>query len=255
MLIDSHCHLDRLDLSAHGGELQPVIEQAQAQGVEQMLCVGTDMARWASMMDLIAPYPQVQASVGVHPLSDELEQVSAQQLIEAATDPRVVAIGETGLDYHYSADTRDAQQHSFRIHLDAATSLNKAVIVHTRAAQQDTLDILNAGLGPASGVLHCFTESWEMARQALDLGMYISFSGIITFRNAAELRKVVKQVPLDRLLVETDAPYLTPVPHRGRPNEPCYVKEVAACVAELKGLHFDQVVEQTGHNYQRLFRG
>ncbi|RDE24713.1 TatD family deoxyribonuclease [Motiliproteus coralliicola] len=254
MLIDSHCHLDRLDLKAYDGALEPVMQQAAEQGVTGLICVGTDMARWQSMMDLIKPYPQVLASVGVHPLSDEIDQIDGDTLIKAAKTPKVVAIGETGLDYHYRGETAESQQRSFELHLEVAKACDKPVIVHTRAAQQDTLRILERGLGPVGGVMHCFTESLEMAQQALEMGMYISFSGIITFRNAADLREVVRQVPLDKLLVETDAPYLTPVPHRGRPNEPCFVKEVAQCVADIKGLHFDQVVEQTGANFNQLFQ-
>lgn len=254
MLIDSHCHLDRLDLQNYQGDLDPVIQLATEEGVKGFLCVGTDMARWQSMLELIEPYPQVLASVGVHPLSDEIDTINPEALLQAASSPRVVAIGETGLDYHYSGETAEQQQRSFECHLQAASQCNKPVIVHTRAAQQDTMQILEQGLGSAGGVMHCFTESLEMARQSLEMGLYISFSGIITFRNAADLREVVRQVPLEKILVETDAPYLTPVPHRGRPNEPRFVKEVAQCVAEIKGLHFDQVVEQTGANFKQLFQ-
>ncbi|MEH6822593.1 MAG: TatD family hydrolase [Motiliproteus sp.] len=253
MFIDSHCHLDRLDLAPYDGQLQPVIDRARHQGVTRMLCVGTDMARWPSMLTLIEPYPQVQVSVGVHPLSDEIKLFRPASLIEAAAHPRLVAIGETGLDYHYGADTSALQQRCFEAHLQAAQQLNKPVIVHTRAAQEDTLRILTQGLPDAGGVLHCFTESWEMAEQALDLGMYISFSGIITFRNAAPLREVVRRVPLERILVETDAPYLTPVPHRGHSNEPCYVRDVAEAVAAIKELSLDQVAETTSANFERLF--
>jgi len=253
MLIDSHCHLDRLDLSPYADQLQPVIDRATQQGVTRLLCVGTDMARWTSMLALVEPYPQVQVSVGVHPLSDEIEQFQISSLLDVATHPRLVAIGETGLDYHYGAESAAAQQRCFELHLQAAEQVNKPVIVHTRAAQDDTLRILSQGLPSAGGVLHCFTESWEMAEQALELGMYISFSGIITFRNAAPLRDVVSRVPLERILVETDAPYLTPVPHRGHPNEPCYVREVAAAVAKIKGLSLEQVAQATSANVERLF--
>ncbi len=253
MLIDSHCHLDRLDLSPYAGQLQAVIDRATEQGVTRLLCVGTDMARWASMLALIEPYPQVQVSVGVHPLSEEIEQFQLASLLEVAGHPRLVAIGETGLDYHYGLESAVAQQRCFALHLQAAQQLNKPVIIHTRAAQEDTLRILSQELPSAGGVLHCFTESWEMAEQALELGMYISFSGIITFRNAAPLREVVSRVPLERILVETDAPYLTPVPHRGRPNEPCYVRDVAAAVAQIKGLSLEQVAETTSANVERLF--
>lgn len=253
MLIDSHCHLDRLDLSPYAGQLQPVIDRARQQGVTRILCVGTDMARCNAMLALIEPFPQVQASVGVHPLSDEIEQIDAAALVAAAAHPRVIAIGETGLDYHYGQDSSAAQQRSFELHLEIAQQLHKPVIVHTRAAQEDTLRILRQGLAPAGGILHCFTETWEMAEQALELGMYLSFSGIITFGNAASLREVVRRAPLERILVETDAPYLTPVPHRGHSNEPCYVREVAEAVAQIKGLSLEQVATATRDNFERLF--
>ncbi|MEH6650618.1 MAG: TatD family hydrolase [Motiliproteus sp.] len=253
MLIDSHCHLDRLDLKPYDGQLQPVIEKAQQQGVERFLCVGTDLARWPSMVELVDCYPQVLLSVGVHPLSDEIDDFNPNTLHAIADHPKLVAIGETGLDYHYAPDNAQAQQHAFAQHLEIAGQLNKPVIVHTRAAQQDTLRILAGGLSEAGGVLHCFTETWEMAEQALSLGMYISFSGIITFNNAADLREVVRRVPLDRILVETDAPYLTPAPHRGRSNEPCYVREVAEAVAKIKGVTLAEVARVTSDNFNRLF--
>tara|TARA_R110001583_G_scaffold17766_8_gene71676 strand:+ start:1032 stop:1802 length:771 start_codon:yes stop_codon:yes gene_type:complete len=253
MLIDSHCHLDRLDLDPYAGQLQPVIERASQQGVSRLLCVGTDMARCDAMLALIDPFPQVQASVGVHPLSDEIEQLDPAVLVAAAAHSRVIAIGETGLDYHYGQESIAAQQRSFELHLEVAQQLNKPVIVHTRAAQKDTLDSLRQGLSQAGGVLHCFTEDWAMAEQALELGLYISFSGIITFRNAATLREVVRRVPLERILVETDAPYLTPVPHRGHSNEPCYVREVAEAVAQIKSLSLEQVATATSANFERLF--
>lgn len=253
MLIDSHCHLDRLKLDPYNGQLRPVIEKAQQRGVERFLCVGTDLARWNSMVALVDSYPQVLLSVGVHPLSDEIAGFQPAALTSIADHPKLVAIGETGLDYHYAPDSAEAQQRAFAQHLEVAGQRNKPVIVHTRAAQQDTLRILKDGLSDAGGVLHCFTESWEMAEKALELGMYISFSGIITFNNAADLREVVRRVPLDRLLVETDAPYLTPAPHRGRPNEPCYVREVAEAVAKIKGLELAEVAQVTSDNFNRLF--
>ena len=256
MLIDSHCHLDRLDMDAHGGELASVIRHARERGIEKLLCVGTDLSRWPTMLEMVEPFEEVQVSLGVHPLSSELDSFDPQQLLALVSDsPKLVALGETGLDYHYASDTAEQQQRCFSQHLELAQQLNKPVIVHTRAAQQDTLDILRQGLPQAGGVLHCFTEDWAMAEQALDLGMYISFSGIITFRNADALREVVKRVPLERILVETDAPYLTPVPYRGKPNQPAYVVEVAECVARLKGLDLDEVGATTSANYIRLFGG
>ncbi|WP_210395268.1 TatD family hydrolase [Motiliproteus sediminis] len=256
MLVDSHCHLDRLQLADQPDAMDAIIARSRDAGVERILCVATDLACWPSMMDVVAPYPEVFASAGVHPLSDEIALLTADSLLEQVGHPRVVAVGETGLDYHYGADTRAAQLEAFRLHLRVANEVGKPVIVHTREAQQDTLALLreHASL-KAGGVLHCFTESWEMAEQALALGLHISFSGIITFRNAAPLRDVVRQTPLDRLLVETDAPYLTPAPYRGRSNEPQYVRRVAECIAEVKQLSVDAVIDASGSNFQRLFPG
>jgi TatD DNase family protein len=192
--------------------------------------------------------------VGVHPLDigDELETEAS--ICELARRPEVVAIGETGLDYHYSKDNVERQQASFRAHLRAAARLRKPVVVHTREARADTLALIReAGDPEVGGVLHCFTEDWEMARAAIDLNYFISFSGIITFRNADELREVVRRTPLERLLVETDSPYLAPVPFRGKRNEPKYTREVAACMAELKGVSLEEVAAATSANFDSLF--
>ncbi len=254
MLTDSHCHLDRLDLAPYDGQLDGAIAAARERGVQRMLCIGIDRSDAQTVIDIAARYEGIYASVGVHPLdlSDEVETVDL--LVQLGSDPNVVAIGETGLDYYYSTDRRDAQQESFARHLQASAQLKKPTVVHTRDAREDTLDIIRRHADPAvGGVLHCFTESWEMAEQALELGFDISFSGIITFKNAAELREVVKRVPLERMLVETDSPYLAPVPYRGKKNEPKYVVEVAQCVAELKGVDYEQVVAQTSANFDRLF--
>ena len=193
--------------------------------------------------------------MGIHPLdlADQVEAVDA--LIELANNERVIAIGETGLDYYYSQDRKGEQQESFHNHLRASAATGKPCIVHTRDARDDTLAIIREASDPnVAGVLHCFTESLEMAKAALDLNFYIAFSGIITFKNAAELREVVAQVPLERMLVETDSPYLAPVPYRGKKNEPKNVVEVAQCVADIKGISFEQVVEQTAENFDRLFK-
>jgi len=257
MLVDSHCHLDRLDLEPHGGSLSAALAAAGERGVNRVLCVGIDRSNAATMVALAERHDGVYASVGIHPMAVDGEQplVTVEELLEWAAHPRVLALGETGLDYHYTRDWVERQQESFRRHLLASRRSGKPVVVHTREAVDDTLQLLREAADPAvGGVLHCFTESWEMARQALDLGFYISFSGIITFRNAAELREVVKQVPLERMLVETDSPYLAPVPHRGKKNEPRLVVEVAACVAELKGLSLEEVAEVTSANFDRLFR-
>lgn len=255
MLVDSHCHLDRIDLMPYGGDLAAALAAARACGVTRMLCIGIDRGNAERVCAIAREHEGVYASVGVHPLDLAAEQETVAGLCTLADRPEVIAIGETGLDYYYSRDNAAAQQESFRIHLQAAARLRKPVIVHSREAREDTLALIReAGDAEVGGVLHCFTESWDMARRALDLNYYISFSGIITFKNAADLREVVKQVPLDRLLVETDSPYLAPVPFRGKSNEPKYTREVAACVAELRGVALEQIAQITSANFDRLFR-
>ena len=254
MLVDSHCHLDRIDLAPYNGDLSAALAAARDRSVTRMLCVSVERANVDTVCAIAREHEGVYASVGIHPLDvkEELETVAG--LCAMAARPEVIAIGETGLDYYYSRDNAAAQQQSFRVHLQAASQARKPVIVHTREAREDTLALIReCGDPEVGGVLHCFTESWEMARQALDLNYYISFSGIITFKNAAELREVVKMVPLDRLLVETDSPYLAPVPFRGKSNEPKYTREVAECVAELKGETFERIAEITSANFDRLF--
>ena len=254
MFVDSHCHLDRLDLSGRDNQLQPVIDAAAERNVSRMLCVAIDMQQLPSMLGCVEQFDNVYASAGVHPLHVEEGMAEVSQLLEYAANPRVIALGETGLDYFYQKDTVELQQESFIRHLKASADCRLPVIVHTREAREDTINILRQhGDADVGGVLHCFTESWEIAKQALDLNYMISFSGIITFRNAAELREVVRQVPIERLLIETDAPYLTPVPYRGKPNEPQYVVEVAQCVADIKGLSVEQVAEITTANFDRMF--
>ena len=206
------------------------------------------------MYDLIKSNPSVFASVGVHPLSAAEEQVDAETLSEMTELNKIVAIGETGLDYYYQTDTQEQQLQSFQTHLQVAGKHKLPVIVHTRDAREDTLQMIKAhGDSESAGVLHCFTESWDMAKAAMDLNYSISFSGIISFRNADELRDVVKKVPLDRILIETDAPYLAPVPHRGQKNEPKFVVDVAQCVADLKGISIEKLAEITSDNFHRLF--
>jgi len=254
MLVDSHCHLDRLDLSAHGGSLDAVLATARARGVGHFLCIGVSADNAAVVKSLAERYADVDCSVGVHPLDIEPGSApSLDWLLGELDHPRVVAIGETGLDYHYQPEAAALQQQAFRLHLEAAGISGKPVIVHTREARADTLRLLREAALPQAGVLHCFTEDWEMAKAALDLGFYISLSGIVTFRNAAALREVARQVPADRLLVETDSPYLAPVPHRGKANLPEYVREVAEFLAELRGIAYESLAEQTTDNFRRLF--
>lgn len=254
MLIDSHCHLDRLDLGAHDGSLDAALEAARARGVSQFLCIGVSADNAAAVKAMAERYEDVHCSVGVHPLDLQPgESLALEWLLGELEHPRVVAIGETGLDYHYEPEAAELQQQAFRLHLEAAKVTGKPVIVHTREARADTLALLREAALPQAGVLHCFTEDWDMARAALDLGFYISLSGIVTFRNAGALRDVARQVPADRLLVETDSPYLAPVPYRGKPNLPQYVREVAEFLADLRGIPFEAFAEQTSENYLRLF--
>ena len=254
MLVDSHCHLDRLDLAAHDGSLDAALAAARARGVQHFLCIGVSADNAGAVKSLADRYADVDCSVGVHPL--DLEQGEAPALdwlLGELNHPHVVAIGETGLDYHYEPEAAELQQQSFRLHLEAAKITGKPVIVHTREARADTLALLREAALPQAGVLHCFTEDWEMAKAALDIGFYISLSGIVTFRNADALREVARKVPADRLLVETDAPYLAPIPHRGKPNLPQYVREVAEFLAMVRGERFEDLAAQTTANFKRLF--
>ena len=254
MLIDSHCHLDRLDLSAHGGSLDAALAAARGRGVGHFLCIGISADNAAAVKALSERYADVDCTVGVHPLDLQPGVAPALDwLLAELNHPHVVAIGETGLDYHYEPEAAELQRQAFRLHLQAAQLTGKPVIVHTREARADTLALLREAALPQAGVLHCFTEDWPMAKAALDLGFYISLSGIVTFRNADALREVARQVPADRLLIETDAPYLAPIPHRGKPNLPEYVRDVAEFRAPLRGVDVDTLAEQTTQNFQRLF--
>lgn len=251
MLVDSHCHLDRLDKDKV--QLQEIIKNANAKGVEHFLCVCVSVNDYKSMMDMISGLPNVYATCGVHPLHQD-EACSKSELYNTANTPEVVAIGETGLDYHYSPESKQIQLTSFEEHIQVANELGKPLIIHTRDARQDTIDLLKANNGEqCGGVLHCFTESWEMAKAAIDLGFYISISGIVTFRNASELREVVKKIPLDRLLIETDSPWLAPVPHRGKQNEPAFVRDVAQFIADLKAIPLEKLAQTTTDNFFNLF--
>lgn len=259
MLVDSHCHLDRLRPDKNLAiNLDDVIEQARAAGVAKMLCVGIDMNNAGAVKAIAEKYPSVYASVGVHPLDIDrpaiLSKVTRSELIGAASHPRVVAIGETGLDYYYSADNKVRQQESLVMHLQVARELGLPTIIHSRDAKEDTLAILaEHACREKAGVLHCFTEDWDMASRALELGFYISFSGIVTFSSAKELQDVARQVPIERILVETDSPYLAPVPFRGKPNFPKYTRQVAEFIAGLRGDSFERFAHQTTENFHRLF--
>lgn len=251
-LVDSHCHLDFDPL---GADVPSVLARARENGVGHMLCVSVTLERLPGIIDIARAHPRVYASVGVHPNEREGRDPTVEELIGLAEDPRVVAIGETGLDYYRSEGDLAWQHERFRRHIRAARASRKPLIIHTREAADDTLRIMaEEGAGEIGGVMHCFTESREVARRALDLGFYISFSGIVTFRNAETLRAVAREVPADRLLVETDAPYLAPVPYRGKTNEPAYVRHVAECLADVRGTDLDEFARQTTRNFFALFR-
>lgn len=254
MLVDSHCHLDRLAFDQIEGGLAGAIAQAQAAGVGHFLCVAINLEAYPAMRAMVDPFPEISVSVGVHPTDGNGQLPDLDLLTQLGQDSRVVAIGETGLDYYYGAEHKGYQQELFRLHVRAARAVDKPLIVHTRDARQDTIAILREeGADAIGGVMHCFTEDWDTALQALDLGFYISFSGIVTFRNADSLRDVARRVPVDRLLVETDSPYLAPVPKRGRTNQPAYVRYVAECVAQERGVTFEDLARTTTDNYFRLF--
>ncbi|WP_457673331.1 TatD family hydrolase [Thiolapillus sp.] len=254
MLVDSHCHLDRVDLSSYGDDFSLFMQATRNAGVGHMLCVSIDLESYPAMLGLVEPYEDISVSVGVHPNDQDRHEPAADELASLATHEKNVAIGETGLDFFRSEGDLTWQKERFRTHIRAAISAGKPLIIHTRDAREETLKIMaEENARDAGGVLHCFTENWEMARAALDMGFYISFSGIITFNNAAELREVAARVPLDRLLIETDSPYLAPVPHRGKPNEPRHVRHVAEKVAEVRHMDVEELVAQTGENFFRLF--
>ncbi len=252
ILIDSHCHLDRLDLTPFEGSLDQALAHAATLDVKHVLCIGVDYAGLPRVLEIAEDYPNVYATVGQHPSEDEAS-LSADQLFLLSQHPKVIGIGETGLDYHYEGNTKALQQERFITHIEVAHRSQKPLIIHTRAAQDDTLQILRDHQ-VSRAVFHCFTESLEMAKAGLDLGLYISFSGILTFKNAESLREVAKYVPLDRILVETDAPWLTPVPYRGKPNCPGYTRYVAELLAELKGIAYSEVALQTTKNFATLFK-
>lgn len=253
-LVDSHCHLDRLDLAPYGGDFSALLAAAKEVGVEHLLCISVDMETYPAVQALAEAYDCISASVGVHPLYKESREPTASELIALAAHPKVVAIGETGLDYFYAKDDNAWQQARFAAHIQAARTTGLPLIVHTRGARTDTLRLLrDEGQGEVKGVLHCFTEDLSMAEAAMELGFYISISGIVTFNNAHELREVVRAIPLERLLIETDSPWLAPMPHRGKKNEPKYVREVAQCVADLKQVSVEALAAITRDNFFNLF--
>ncbi len=254
MLTDSHCHLDRIDLTKSDGCLAKALAHAQERGVSRFLCVCISEANRQAVLDIAAAHDNVFASVGIHPCDVSEKVIAADVLQQWSTAPKVVALGESGLDYFHSTEHIAQQKQSFIHHLEIGVQEGLPVIVHTRNAKEDTLALIAAHASREySGVLHCFTEDWAMAKKAIDMNFYISISGIVTFKNAEELREVVRKTPLEYLLVETDSPYLAPIPYRGKPNMPAYVREVAEYVAQLKGLSYEALAEHTTQNFLRLF--
>jgi TatD DNase family protein len=255
MLTDSHCHLDQLDLTAYEGDLDKAVKAAESQGVQHILSVCTTMRDFPKVLEIANRYSQVYASVGLHPNELDIDhEPTTEELIKLGTQPKVVAVGETGLDYYRSTGDIEWQRDRFRRHIQAALVLKKPLIVHTRQAKTDTIQLLREEqASQIGGVMHCFTEDWQTACEAMDLNFYISFSGIVTFRNAVEIQEVARKIPLDRMLIETDSPYLAPIPHRGKPNEPAYVKFVAEFIANLRGMDKEELAQRTTENYLKLF--
>ena len=251
-LVDSHCHINFDPL---GKQLTQILQNARDQGVDHMLCVCVNLEDFPQVLALAQGHEHIYASVGVHPDYQDCRDPSVDELVALAQDQRVVAIGETGLDYYRISGDMTWQQERFRRHIRAARASGKPLIIHTRAAAADTLRIMREEQAQdIGGVMHCFTEDWDTARAALDLNFYISFSGILTFKTAEALRQVAVQVPEDRLLIETDSPYLAPVPHRGKANEPAYVRHVAVKLAELRQCSFDHIAHATTRNFFTLFK-
>ncbi len=255
MFIDSHCHLDRINLTPYQNGFAEFMEQARSQHIKHQLCVAIDLESYPAMRALVLAYPDISLSVGVHPNATEGQDPSVADLLALASDDKVIAIGETGLDYFRSEGALVWQQQRFRCHIQAAKIMRKPLIVHTRAAREDTLRILKEqGAEQIGGIIHCFTEDWAFARQALDLNFYISFSGIVTFKNAQAIQEAARKMPEDRYLIETDSPYLAPIPHRGQSNYPMYVRHVAEFMASLRGVSVAEIAAQSTENFCRLFR-
>ena len=251
MFIDSHCHLDFPELA---GRLPEVFARMRDNAVTHALCVSVNMEDFPKVLALAEAHPHLYASVGVHPDYPDVTEPSVDELVRLAHHPKIVAIGETGLDYYRLTGDLEWQRQRFRNHIQAAIECSKPLIVHTRSAADDTLRIMQEeGVQAVGGVMHCFTESWAVAEAAIALGFYISFSGIVTFKNAKALKEVAQKVPLERMLIETDSPYLAPMPFRGKTNEPGFVKHVAEEIARLRGCELKVIAEQTSLNFNKLF--
>ncbi len=255
MFIDSHCHLDRIDLRPYNNDFACFMKAAAEHNIEHLLSIAIDLENYDAMLLLVKDYPQISVTVGVHPNVYEGKDPTVDELIELGAPENVIGIGETGLDYFRSEGDLDWQHQRFKRHIQAAKALKKPLVIHTRDAKYDTLRILQEeNAADIGGIIHCFTEDWEFAQAAMDLNFYISFSGIVTFNNAKAIRDVAKKMPADRFLIETDSPYLAPVPHRGKANYPIYVRYVAECIAELRGVEVTDVAKQSANNFRTLFK-
>ena len=252
MLIDSHCHLDFPDLA---NRFPDVLQRMEENGVAQAVCIGVNLEDFPRVLALAEGSDRLYATVGVHPEYTDVEEPDEDHLLRLAQHPKVIAIGETGLDYYWQKDKPEWQRERFRRHIRAALRCGKPLVVHTRESAADTIAIpREEGADAVGGVMHCFTENWEIGQQALELGFYLSFSGIVTFKNAAIVKEVAQKCPLDRILVETDSPYLAPVPYRGKPNEPAYVRYVAEEIAKLRGVSVESIHAATTDNFFNLFK-
>jgi len=251
MFIDSHCHLDFPDLAQN---MSDVLAAMKANSVNYGLCISVNLRDFPNVLAVAQAHDNLFATVGIHPDYENEDEPTVEQLVQLAQNPKVVGIGETGLDYYRLKGDLEWQRQRFRVHIRAAIESGKPLIIHTRESAADTLQILREeNAERIGGVMHCFTESWEVAQQAMELGFYISFSGIVTFKNAAALKDLAQKVPLERMLIETDSPYLAPVPYRGKTNQPAYVKHVAEEIANLRGIPLEEVGQATSANFFRLF--
>lgn len=250
-LIDSHCHLNFPELISR---IPEVLQNASDNDIQRMLCIATSWENKGEVLGLAEQYQQIYAAIGIHPTTEGGHEATTEELVEQANHPRVIALGETGLDYFRSSGDLTWQHDRFHRHIDAGRQTGLPIIIHTRAAAEDTMNTLREHRAEeCGGVMHCFAEDWAVAEQALEIGFYISFSGIVTFKSAKSVQEVARQVPLDRILVETDSPYLAPTPHRGKTNEPAYTKHTAEFVAELRGIPYEKLRDATTDNFYRLF--
>ncbi len=256
MFVDSHCHLD---FPEYAGQVDSLLARMSDAGVKHAMCISVDMPDFPNVLALAEVHPQLFATVGVHPDYEDTPEPTVAELVELAKHPKILAIGETGLDYYRIGDRTyeqmEWQRQRFRTHIQAAKEADKPLVIHTRSSSEDTIRIMREeGASQVAGVMHCFTESWEVAKAAMDQGFYISFSGIVTFKSAKDLQETCKKVPIDRMLIETDSPFLAPIPHRGKTNEPAWVSHVAQFIADLRGISVEEVGSQTTQNFKSLFK-